>query len=134
MLVALLALALILPPGHSAAATPAVPTPAPHAATLTVATHHRPRAHRRRVSIPHLRDWVCIHSHEAPNWRIADPPYYGGLQMDIGFQRSYGGAYLRSEGTANHWTEQQQMLAAERAWKSRGFTPWPNTARMCGLL
>ena len=53
--------------------------------------------------------------------------------MDIGFQQAYGRAYLRTEGTADHWTEQQQMLAAERAWKSRGFTPWPNTARMCGL-
>ncbi len=132
MLVALLALVLTLPSGHSPAPALVPPQPTPVAATLTAAKlHHRP--HHRRLTIPHLRAWVCIHSHEAPNWRIADPPYYGGLQMDIGFQRAYGGAYLRRKGTANHWTEQEQMLTAERAWTTRGFTPWPNTARMCGL-
>jgi hypothetical protein len=26
------------------------------------------------------------------------------------------------------------MLTAERARADRGFTPWPPTARMCGLL
>jgi hypothetical protein len=133
LLVALLALVLIVPSGHATAPAAATPQPTPTAATLTAATHHH-RAHHRRLTIPHLREWACIHSHEAPNWRIANPPYYGGLQMDIGFQQAYGRAYLRTEGTADHWTEQQQMLAAERAWKSRGFTPWPNTARMCGLL
>jgi len=133
LLVALLALVLILPSGHSTAPAPVAPQPTPMATTLT-ATTHRHRAHHRRVNIPHLRQWACIHSHEAPTWRIADPPYYGGLQMDIGFPRAYGGAYLRTEGTANRWTPQQQMLAAERAWKTRGFAPWPNTARMCGLL
>lgn len=133
MLVALLALALILPSGQSAAAIPVTPHQTPAAATLTVVVRHH-RAHRARIGIPHLRAWVCIHSHEAPSWRTADPPYYGGLQMDMGFQRAYGATYLRTEGTANRWTPQQQMLAAERAWKTRGFAPWPNTARMCGLL
>ncbi len=131
MLIALLALVLTLPSGHAPAPAPAVPQLTPEAATLTAALRHR--AHHKPVTIPHLRDWVCIHSYEAPTWRTADPPYYGGLQMDIGFQRAYGAAYLRTEGTANHWTPQQQMLAAERAWKVRGFGPWPNTARMCGL-
>lgn len=132
MLVALIALVLTLPAGHSATPTAVPPQHTPQAATLTAT--HRHRAHHKRVTIPHLRAWACIHSHEAPTWRIANPPYYGGLQMDIGFQRAYGGAYLHAEGTANRWTPQQQMLTAERAWKARGFTPWPNTARMCGLL
>ncbi len=132
MLVALLSLVLIMPsglsPGANAAPVPHAPRPAAHKAK-----HRRP-ARRRPPQIPHFRDWTCIHSHEAPTWRIADPPYYGGLQMDIGFQRAYGAGYLRTEGTANNWSPAQQMLAAERAWRARGFTPWPNTARMCGLL
>ena len=51
--------------------------------------------------------WLCIHRHEGA-WNDPNPPYYGGLQMDISFQRAY-----RS---------------------GRGFYPWPNTARYCGLL
>lgn len=132
MLVALLSLVLTLPSGLALGAPAA---PATHAAKpATHAAKHRRRAHRAPTVIAHLRDWTCIHSHEAPTWRIADPPYYGGLQMDLSFQRAYGAAYLRTEGTANHWSPAQQMLAAEHAWRSRGFTPWPNTARMCGLL
>jgi hypothetical protein len=26
------------------------------------------------------------------------------------------------------------MWVAERAYKTRGFWPWPNTARVCSLL
>ena len=132
MLVALLSLVLTMPSGLSLGASAA---PVPHAARPVAhkATHRRP-AHRRPPVIPHLREWTCIHSHEAPTWRIADAPYYGGLQMDLSFQRAYGAVYLRTEGTANNWSPAQQMLAAERAWRARGFTPWPNTARMCGLL
>lgn len=128
----LIALALIAPAGLATGIAPAsTPPPAPPSAHTTV-RHHRRHRHRAPV-IPHLRDWLCIHSHEAPNWAIANAPYYGGLQMDVGFQQAYGSAYFRTKGTADHWTPAQQMLAAERAWRVRGFSPWPNTARMCGL-
>jgi hypothetical protein len=61
--------------------------------------------------------------------------YYGGLQMDLSFQRLYGGHLLRRKGTADKWTRLEQMWVAERALRSgRGFFPWPNTARACGLL
>ena len=61
--------------------------------------------------------------------------YYGGLQMDIGFQREYGPELLRRKGTADNWTAVEQMWVAERAHRSgRGFYPWPNTARYCGLI
>lgn len=83
--------------------------------------------------IPHLPAWLCIHAGEA-RWNDPDPPYYGGLQMDVEFQRTYAPWLLRSKGTADHWTPREQMLTAERAWKTRGFWPWPNTARRCGLL
>ena len=82
---------------------------------------------------PHLRDWLCIHRYEG-SWRAVAPPYYGGLQMDLGFQRAYGAWLLRLKGTADHWTPLEQIWAAERALPTRSFTPWPNSARLCGLL
>lgn len=70
--------------------------------------------------------------------------YYGGLQMDLDFQRSYGppalgfGSWeelLEGKGTADHWTPDEQMIVAEYARRSgRGYYPWPNTARYCGLI
>jgi hypothetical protein len=55
--------------------------------------------------------------------------------MDLAFQRTYGRLLLRTKGTANRWTQFEQMWVAERALRrGRGFHPWPNTARYCGLL
>ena len=92
------------------------------------------RAWRRAAKPPHRRQWLCIHRYEGA-WNDPNPPYYGGLQMDISFQRRYGGELLRRKGTANRWTPLEQMWVAERAFRSgRGFYPWPNTARYCGLI
>ena len=78
--------------------------------------------------------WMCIHKHEGP-WNDPNAPYYGGLQMDLSFQRTYGGHLLRRKGTADNWTPLEQMWVAERAHRSgRGYYPWPNTARYCGLI
>ena len=83
---------------------------------------------------PHLKAWRCIHRYEGP-WKDPNAPYYGGLQMDLAFQRAYGRMLLRSKGTANRWSRHEQMWVAERALRSgRGFHPWPNTARYCGLI
>lgn len=89
----------------------------------------------KRVALhpPHLRAWLCIHRYEGA-WNDPNPPYYGGLQMDLGFQQSYGARMLARKGTADHWTPLEQMWVAERAWRAgRGFTAWPNTARVCGV-
>ena len=86
---------------------------------------------------PHLSAWRCIGRYESGgSWSIdTGNGYYGGLQMDRGFQLTYGGWLYRTKGTAEHWTPLEQMWTAERAHASgRGFTPWPNTARACGLL
>ena len=88
---------------------------------------------------PRKSAWLCIHRHErhpAQGWRTrTGNGYYGGLQMDISFQRTYGGWLLRQKGTANNWTSLEQIWVAERAYRSgRGFHPWPNTARYCGLI
>lgn len=77
--------------------------------------------------------WSCIHRHEA-SWTDPNAPYYGGLQMDIQFMRSHGSDFLRIFGTADKWPVWAQLRVAERAYKTRGFYPWPNTARYCGLL
>jgi hypothetical protein len=81
---------------------------------------------------PRLRDWLCIHRYEG-SWADSGSPYWGGLQMDLSFQQTYGGWLLRHQGTADHWSPLEQIWVAERAARSRGFSPWPNTARDCGL-
>lgn len=89
---------------------------------------------RARMLPPHYSAWLCIHSYEGA-WNDPGAPFYGGLQMDWGFMRTYGGHLLRTKGTADHWTPLEQMWVAERAHRSgRGFYPWPNTARYCGLI
>ena len=110
--------------------------------TAPDAVHARPtrfhqlavKMHRRALNVPHRTAWLCIHRYEG-SWNDPNPPYYGGLQMDLHFQRTYAPALLRLKGTADHWTPLEQMWAAERARRSgRGFYPWPNTARYCGLI
>ena len=92
------------------------------------------RARRQARRPPHRRGWLCIQRNEG-SWRDGGAPYYGGLQMDLGFQRTYGPALLRRKGTADRWTPLEQMWVAERAVRrGRGFYPWANTARLCGLL
>jgi hypothetical protein len=94
------------------------------------AVRARKRAHRP----PHLRAWRCIHRYEGP-WNDPNAPYYGGLQMDLSFQRTYGRRLLRAKGTADRWTPLEQMWVAEKAFRvGRGFYPWPTTARRCGLI
>jgi hypothetical protein len=65
---------------------------------------------------------MCIHQYEG-SWTDSGGPYWGGLQMDLGFQATYG-----------HWSPLEQIWVAVRAARSRGFSPWPNTARYCGML
>jgi hypothetical protein len=91
------------------------------------------RMRHRAQNPPHMRAWLCIHNYEGA-WTDPNPPYYGGLQMDLGFQQRYGSELLRRKGTADHWTPLEQIWTAERALRTRGFYPWPNTARYCGLL
>jgi hypothetical protein len=81
---------------------------------------------------PELGDWLCIHRYEG-SWADPNSPYWGGLQMDLSFQATYGGWLLRHKGTADHWSPLEQIWVAVRASHSRGFSPWPNTARYCGL-
>jgi hypothetical protein len=81
---------------------------------------------------PYFRAWLCIHRYEG-SWADSGSPYWGGLQMDLSFQQTYGGWLLRHKGTADHWSPLEQIWVAVRAAHSRGFSPWPNTARDCGV-
>jgi hypothetical protein len=93
------------------------------------------RAHRttwRAKHPPDLRGWLCIHRYEG-SWADAGSPYWGGLQMNLSFQETYGGWLLRHKGTADHWSPLEQIWVAVRAARARGFSPWPNTAHYCGL-
>jgi hypothetical protein len=77
---------------------------------------------------------LCIHRYEGDWTANTGNGYYGGLQMDLGFQRHYAGAYLARWGTADHWPVWAQVAAARRAYRAgRSFSPWPNTRRLCGL-
>ncbi len=91
-------------------------------------------AHKAALHPPHENEWWCIHHYEGA-WTDTGAPYFGGLQMDWSFMKSYGGWLLRAKGPANNWTPLEQMWVAERAYRAgRGFYPWPNTARDCGLI
>ena len=88
----------------------------------------------RAAHPPHKSGWLCIHRYEG-RWSDNGDPYWGGLQMDRGFMSTYAPRVLLRRGWADHWTPLQQMWVAERAHRGgRGYWPWPNTARFCGLL
>jgi hypothetical protein len=92
------------------------------------------KAKRRAHLPPHLRRWLCIHRYEAGWHANTGNGYYGGLQMDVGFQRRYGSWLLRAKGRAHRWTPIEQIWVAERGRRVQGWYAWPNTARACGLI
>ena len=63
-------------------------------------------AERQAENPPHRDEWLCIHRFERnplQGWATyTGNGYYGGLQMDISFQRTYGAELLRRKGTATH--------------------------------
>jgi hypothetical protein len=92
------------------------------------------RIRRLAAHPPHRRGWICIHRYEG-GWHDAGDPYWGGLQMDRGFMQTYAPRVLLRRGWADRWSPLEQMWVAERAHRSgRGYWPWPNTARSCGLI
>jgi hypothetical protein len=76
----------------------------------------------------------CVKGHEGAWTSHTGNGYYGGFQADFSFQATYGGEFMRRWGTANNWPSWAQIVMAYRGWRSRGWHPWPNTARACGLL
>lgn len=133
MTVLLCALAIAGGCSRGGASVPVPPARGSHAELVIGEIEGEPVTRVSRLS--RFASWVCIHGHEAP-WNDANDPYWGGLQMDRGFMRAYGSDMIRRHhgGLANVWTPAEQIIVAERAYDSgRGFGPWPNTARDCGL-
>lgn len=128
MTLALTLLALIIgPPDHGGPAATVPPPRGGHAEATPEPVRNLAR----------FRAWVCIHEHEGAWNANTGNGYHGGLQMDWSFMRSYGRSMLQKYGGrgAEVWTPAEQIRVAERAYVSgRGFYPWPNTARACGLI
>lgn len=80
-----------------------------------------------------VESFECVHRYEGAWDAHTGNGYFGGLQMDVGFQRTYGRELLSAKGTANRWTPAEQIAVAITAHATRGFSPWPVTARRCGL-
>ena len=81
-----------------------------------------------------LIELMCIHRYEGKWASNTGNGYYGGLQMNLKFQRTFGQAFLGLWGTADNWPVWAQVVVARRAYQNGlGFTPWPNTRRACGL-
>lgn len=76
----------------------------------------------------------CVHEHEGAWTSNTGNGYYGGFQADMSFQTSYNPGAYATWGTANNWPPIEQIEMAYNGWKARGWSPWPNTARACGLL
>ncbi len=112
--------------------------------TIRVRTARLRRAERasRRLARDYRDDFgiagspfLCVHRGEGSWTAATGNGYYGGLQLDLDFQRTYGGPFLRAWGTADHWPPYVQIAVAEAARLSgRGYHPWPRTARACGLI
>ena len=103
------------------------------AAAAIAVTEHAVR--RAQIATSLLQDFMCIHHFEGSWDSNTGNGYYGGLQMDLRFMRLYGQEFVARWGTADNWPVWAQLEVAAKAHVSgRGFTPWPNTARACGLL
>lgn len=84
-----------------------------------------------------MRNAYCVYGYErgADGWETnTGNGYYGGMQADRSFQRAYAPTYYRAWGTADNWPVWAQLHMAYNGWLARGWQPWPNTARRCGLL
>lgn len=89
----------------------------------------------------HFFTWLgnadCIYRHErgADGWATnTGNGYYGGVQADRSFQTTYGPDLIRRYGGWAHtWPWYAQLQMAYRGWLFRGWNPWPNTSRACGL-
>lgn len=122
------------------------PVPAPPKTSKLEKAQFRYRVWSKRAATtwqryshpPNRENWNCIQRHETappfPAWRTrSGNGYYGGVQMDMTFQRTHGEYLLEKKGTADHWTVLEQIWVAEHGREVQGWGAWPNTSRMCGL-
>jgi hypothetical protein len=84
---------------------------------------------------PEMSAFACIHRYEG-SWTDRDSGHnghFGGVQFGKNEWLRYGYPY-----TGKKWayeaTRLEQYWAAYRYWQVSGFSPWPHTAHLCGLL
>jgi hypothetical protein len=100
-----------------------------------LAATHRAMRERLHVSGGLVSAFLCIHHFEGAWTAATGNGYHGGLQMDSSFMATYGRNFQRAWGGAEHWPPFVQLAVGINAYLSgRGFHPWPNTARACGLI
>jgi hypothetical protein len=100
-----------------------------------IAWQKHERLRMARQLLGDVSSWTCIHQHEGAWNSNTGNGYHGGLQMDVSFMRTYGPDMIRKYGGyAENWAPKDQIIVAQRAYRTRGYHPWPNTARACGVL
>jgi len=117
-------------PLHVSRAARPTPTPSPvKVKPTTPKPTPRPKpVPRRSTAIRWDRIAQCESGNHWNHHTATHGLYWGGLQMTLGFWKTYGGlAYALRPDLA---TKSQQIAVAERAYKSRGLQPWPT----CGAL
>ena len=94
----------------------------------------------KKYHSPNYKLWLSVNQNEcSKTWNCnTGNGYYGGLQMDVSFERTYNWTAYKLWGNANKWPKNSQMLAADRAYNgyhgagARGLTPWPSSRREFG--
>jgi Transglycosylase-like domain len=74
---------------------------------------------------------LCVHSHEGSWTANTGNGFYGGMQFMLSTWRSSGG--WRYAFYPHQATPHEQLHVAYMLWRRAGWSPWPNTSRMCGL-
>jgi hypothetical protein len=74
--------------------------------------------------------WACIRQHESGgNYAInTGNGYYGAYQFSLSTWRSVGGSGLPSQASPAEQDMRAQILQSRSGW-----SPWPQTSRMCGV-
>lgn len=75
--------------------------------------------------------FMCIHGYEGAWDANTGNGFYGGLQFGWNEWQTYGGKYASRADLAS---PADQIRAGIAYHAVSGFSPWPNTARYCGLL
>jgi hypothetical protein len=83
----------------------------------------------------------CIARHEGGWESNTGNGYYGRFQANSDFAWAYGRHYAKRvsyvrfwDGMPHLWPKWAQIHMARHGYQARGWSPWPNTARACGLL
>lgn len=122
------------PPTSTTTTTMPVTTTSTTARARTAPTI-RPAAASRPAQVQVGNVWDRLARCESGGrWNISTGNgYFGGLQMDMQFWRSYGGPTYASRPDLA--SREQQIVVAERARDGgRGYHPWPACARRLGLI